>query len=382
MHVHKDMKFEEKISDIGRIFVFLQKYKCKMASKPRIKDIARLAGVSAGTVDRVLHGRGKVSETNRAAVELALRQSGYKPNLHLSSISMKKGFSLAVAVPECAEGEYWEQVRGGIMRAVGEYDSLSIDCKFFYYNQFDLFSCRRVFAELASGHWDGVIVGPTFKDETIVLANALDDSRTPYVFVDSMVDGTSPVCFFSANQYVCGYLLAKLMYQITPAGSEYVLCQARRVGDESANNTMMRKSGFMEFFRERGLENSIRRLLFSASDPSENESLVGDFFARNPKVRGGAVLSSRGGIMADYLKRHGVAGVRLVTFDLTRSNVEGLKGGGLGFVVCQRPAQQGFMAVKALMMRLVFGNSPQRENYMPLDIVTQENLEYYHEMAL
>ena len=36
--------------------------------KITIKDIAKLADVSAGTVDRVLHNRGKVSESNRKQV--------------------------------------------------------------------------------------------------------------------------------------------------------------------------------------------------------------------------------------------------------------------------------------------------------------------------
>ena len=33
-----------------------------------IKDIARMAGVSAGTVDRVLHNRGDVSPKSKAKV--------------------------------------------------------------------------------------------------------------------------------------------------------------------------------------------------------------------------------------------------------------------------------------------------------------------------
>lgn len=352
-----------------------------MASKPRIKDIAELAGVSPGTVDRVLHGRGKVSEASRLAVERVLQEVDYKPNLFLSSISMKKRFRLAVAIPECIEGEYWEQVRDGILGAIKEYDGMDIDCRFFCYNQFDLFSCRSTFSSVAREEWDAVIIGPTFKDETLVLANHLDDSHTPYVFVDSMVDGTSPMCFFSANQQVCGYLIAKLLHQITPDGSNYVLCQATRVGDESANNTMLRKTGFMEFFREHGLEGNVKRLMFSAAHPEENETLVGDFFERNPDIKGAAVLSSRGGIMANYLKGRRLEGIKLVTLDLTRINIEALRDGGLGFVICQRPAQQGFSAVKSLMMNLVFGHTMPRENFVPLDIVTKENLDYYCDAA-
>ena len=42
-----------------------------MAKKIRIKDIADIAGVSAGTVDRVLHNRGHVAEDKRIKIEAA-----------------------------------------------------------------------------------------------------------------------------------------------------------------------------------------------------------------------------------------------------------------------------------------------------------------------
>ncbi len=53
-----------------------------MAQKIRIKDIARLAGVSAGTVDRVLHNRGNVSTEARRAIEAVFREVDYRPNIH------------------------------------------------------------------------------------------------------------------------------------------------------------------------------------------------------------------------------------------------------------------------------------------------------------
>ena len=48
----------------------------------RIKDIAKMADVSVGTVDRVIHGRSGVSESSRKRVEEILKQLDYQPNLH------------------------------------------------------------------------------------------------------------------------------------------------------------------------------------------------------------------------------------------------------------------------------------------------------------
>ena len=40
----------------------------------RIKDIAKMADVSVGTVDRVIHGRSGVSESSRKRVEEIMKQ--------------------------------------------------------------------------------------------------------------------------------------------------------------------------------------------------------------------------------------------------------------------------------------------------------------------
>ncbi len=44
-----------------------------------IKDIARMAGVSAGTVDRVLHNRGDVSAASLEKVRKVLDEINYSP---------------------------------------------------------------------------------------------------------------------------------------------------------------------------------------------------------------------------------------------------------------------------------------------------------------
>ena len=55
-----------------------------------IKDIAELAGVSKGTVDRVIHKRGKVSSKALEQVNKVLDQIEYKPNPIAKSLKNNK----------------------------------------------------------------------------------------------------------------------------------------------------------------------------------------------------------------------------------------------------------------------------------------------------
>lgn len=55
-----------------------------------IKDIARMAGVSAGTVDRVLHNRGDVSPKSKAKVQKMLDEIIISPMFLLSDWLLKR----------------------------------------------------------------------------------------------------------------------------------------------------------------------------------------------------------------------------------------------------------------------------------------------------
>ena len=352
-----------------------------MSQKIRIKDIARLAGVSPGTVDRVLHNRGNVSPSARKAIDAVLEQVGYQPNMHLSGISLRRHYRIVVTFPEFKKGEYWESTYKGIMRAIRVFENINIECKFMYYNQFDLYACRSTFEQITTLEPDGVIVSPTFRDETIYLTTIFEERNIPYVYVDSAIDCTFPLAYFIADPFKCGYLIGKLLDMITPDDAEFVLFQAIRVGDASANTTILRKQGFMTYLSEHDKVRALHRLSFSVLEPERNDELIGDFFEQHPQVRGAVVLSSRGSVIASYLRKHRIDGVELISVDLTENNIREIRNGIIDFVLGQRPEQQGYMAVKTLIQYLIYGKKVRVENIMPLDIITRENLDLYNEFS-
>lgn len=83
----------------------------------RIVDIARMAGVSVATVDRVIHNRGKVSEENLARINEVLRRVDYRPNLIARSLASGRRYTLCAVMPRFAPGEYWADFEAGIARA-------------------------------------------------------------------------------------------------------------------------------------------------------------------------------------------------------------------------------------------------------------------------
>ena len=348
-----------------------------MQKKIRIKDIAVMAGVSTGTVDRVLHNRGNFSEDARRAVEKILKEVDYKPNIHVSSISLKRSYTIAVTTPQFSKGAYWESIHNGIRHALEEYENIKVNYHVFTYNQFDIFSCRETFNEISDFDMDAVIIGTTFKEETILLCKKLDDKEIPYVFVDSTIEQAKPLAFFSIDHYIVGRLIAKLITSITPPKSNIGLLQAVRTGDSSANTTILRKKGFHEYLDDHNLTNRIMRIPFSISDTKDNERNLSHFFKNNVDIPGIVVMNSRGNYIADYLASKNIKNTRIICMDLTSPNVESLKQGRMDFIIGQEPEYQGFYSMKTVLEYLIFKMPVKRNNYVQIDILTKETVDFY-----
>ncbi|MET9969793.1 LacI family DNA-binding transcriptional regulator, partial [Streptomyces sp. NPDC006356] len=70
---------------------------------PTIHDVAREAGVSRGTVSRVLNGGHYVSPTAQEAVNAAIRRTGYVVNRHARSLITGRSDSIGFLLTEPQE---------------------------------------------------------------------------------------------------------------------------------------------------------------------------------------------------------------------------------------------------------------------------------------
>ncbi len=354
-----------------------------MAKQIKIKEIAKMAGVSAGTVDRIIHNRGHVSPESQAAVEQALAETGYKYNLHTSAISLKREYSLIITIPTAVEGEYWGFVQKGIEHALEEYSDIAIDHSYAFYNQFDIFSCKSAFERIPDMKPSAVLIGATFASETRILCRRLEDAGIPYAFVDSVIEDTHPSVSYSSDQNICGRIVGRLLNLMTPRDSELAIFSTRRIGNERALNSMARMTGLHAYFKGIKSRRVIKESKVSVIEPATSRKDILDFLQKNPDVKGIAVLNSRGYILADTLAKNGINDVKVVTFDLTVNNMRCIQDGTISAIIGQRPELQGFHAVKA-MLRILLYNIKEKDAHhlMPTDIIIKENLPVYKEIFI
>ncbi|QGQ99557.1 LacI family transcriptional regulator [Paenibacillus psychroresistens] len=77
----------------------------------QLKDVAELAGVSTGSVSKVLNGYA-VSPRMKKSVELAIAELNYKPNMVARSLRTKTSNSIGVMVPYTNDPYFMEFFRG------------------------------------------------------------------------------------------------------------------------------------------------------------------------------------------------------------------------------------------------------------------------------
>jgi len=351
--------------------------------KLRIKDIAILAGVSEGTVDRVLHNRGDVSAKSREAVTKVLEEMNYSPNLLARSLASKKHYHFICLFPTFQQGEYWELVDKGFDIAAQEFMHHNVIIEKLNFNQYDTQSFANISNTLFDKNPDSVFIAPLFKNETIKLTTELSERNIPFSFIDSIIDEADFVTYYGQNSFKSGYIAAKLLFASLSEGSQIIVIRTKRKGSVS-NQTLSRHSGFMQFISDKQLDNKfeILRVELSNSDEEENLESLSRMFEIHSNIKAAITFNSKVYILASLLEKINHSEIRLIGYDLLDENVKYLEEGIVNFLIAQRPNKQAYFTVRDMCRKLIFNQEIKKINYVPIDILMKENIEDYLQFSM
>ncbi|MDR1200198.1 MAG: LacI family DNA-binding transcriptional regulator [Tannerellaceae bacterium] len=345
----------------------------------RIKDIAKLSGVSTGTVDRILHKRGKVSSEAQAKVEKVLREINYQPNLIARSLALKKNYKIITVTPLFAEGEYWAKFSEGIDKTQQELFSYNVMVERFYFNQYDKNSFDALIPQIEESGCQGVVIATLFQESVIDLATRLDRLGIPYVLVDAYIENTHCITYYGTHSYDSGYIAGRLLMEQIDKDNDIVIFRFIRKGDQSSTQVAKREEGFRAYLSEHAWRGLIHTVRIYGEKDGDNKELLTAFFNKNQQVNAGIIFNSRACLLGEYFEESGRASnFKLIGYDVLDANIKYLKSGLITHLIAQRPEVQGVNSLKALFRYLVLDMKDEPVNYMPIDILVKENITYYN----
>ena len=261
--------------------------------KIRIKDIAVLAGVSEGTVDRVLHNRGDVSIKSQEAVTRVLEEMNYSPNLFARSLASKKHYRFVCLFPAHQAGNYWEEIERGFDTAAIDFLHHNVQIEKQYFNQYDTRSYIEVWNAILLNEPDAVFIAPIFRDETLVFTNELSTRHIPFSFIDSLIEEAGFVTYYGQNSFKSGYIAAKLLLSSMTEGTQIIIGRTQRKGSVS-NQTVIRHKGFMEYIRENNLDGHLEiiNVEFNNEDEEANREILRDVFSTHSNIKAAITFNS------------------------------------------------------------------------------------------
>lgn len=343
-----------------------------------VKEIARRANVSIATVDRVIHNRRGVSDATRKKINEIIEEIGFQPNILASRLASRKINRFAVLIPNANETDYWEAPRKGIERAYNEFKQYGIQLELFLFDLNDKQSFKKQAKAVLAGEFHGVVLAPSFVDEARKFTAACELDKLPYVFINSDVPDAKALAYIGPHLFKSGCLAGQLVRYGLKHGKVLVVNISREI--DAYHHLLRKEEGFRAYIdatNKEGNHIDIAKIdITNTTDKAVGEAL-GKVMNQYPDLTAFFVTNSRVRSVAKYLRKQSATHLILVGYDLIAENIDYLKDGTIDFLIGQKPEEQGYAGVTALFQHIVMGKDVTKEQYMPIDIITSENVGFY-----
>ncbi len=334
-----------------------------------IKEIAQIAGVSRGTVDRVLNHRGSVHPETARRVEDVASSLGYRPSkAGIALAAVKRKFKIGVIVFG-TENPFFRTVLEGISEKANEL--AEYDCSVLIrLTAYDAYAQISAMEELRTQGIHGLVITPYADSMVACKINELIDQGIPVVTTNTDIEGTNRLAFVGSNYARDGQQAAGLMRLITGAqahigiitGSSQVLCHTDRI------------AGFTEVLsRCPGM--TVIDTFENHDDDFESYELTRFFLKSHPEAD--AVFFTAGGVVGGcraIMNMNRSKDLHVICFDAESTVPQLLENGLISATISQQPKRQGRLPLQLLFDHLTGGIVPADTHYVESTILIRESL--------
>ena len=344
----------------------------------RIKDIAERAGVSVGTVDRVLHHRPNVSKKALEKVNKALEEMDYKPNMYASALAYNKSYTFYCLLPKHESEAYWEEIEEGAVDCCDHRRDFGISVKFIYYKRFDVSTFRKATEECLKQVPDGVIIVPSSLDVTRAFTDKLHEQQIPFILLDSYMPDLRPLSFYGQDSFQSGYFAARMLMLLASKEKEIMLMKQMRDGNVASKQQENRETGFRHYMRDHFPDIKISVLDLPLDEQRETyDHILEQFFKEHPLVHHCITFNSKAHLVGDFLLHTNRRDIQIMGYDMVPKNEACVKEGAISFLIAQHAYRQGYSCIESLFEAIVLKKKVNPVNYMPIEILTKENVDFY-----
>jgi len=336
-----------------------------------IKEIAALAGVSRGTVDRVLNNRGSVNPTTADKIKKIAKALDYKPNrAGLVLAAQKKKLKLGVILFSL-ENPFFEDVLAGVEEKTQElagYNCLVI----IRLITSGVTKQLAAIDELVCQEVNGIALAPYNDDRIRRRINRLYESGIPVVTLNTDIENSKRIAYVGSHYRKSGETAAGLMRLSTHGevhigiltGSANILCHTERI------------AGFRDSLKLYGGAFHIVDIVENHDDEFESYEKTTKLLCDHPEIN--ALFFAAGGVYGGCrsvcaLERQ--EQIRIIAFDKVPTTRELVENGVIAATICQQPKVQGSKPLSLLFSYLTTGELPAKEfYYVAADIRIKENI--------
>lgn len=347
-----------------------------MARAVTIDDIVREAKVGKGTVDRVLHNRGYVSEKTRKKVLKCIEELGYKPNTVARMLANKRTYRIAICHHEAdTEQEFWDQLRNGIVQAQEEFGPMGIEVVEFILDLFSGDDQANAVRRIVEEGVDGLAIAAASAAPVTQVLNEAVAKGMPVVTFNTRIEQVN-VPFVGIDGLASGRTAARLVDFVSKPGSHYFVFSPYKGKAKIINE---RKEGFFENIRILRPDMVCDGTFDDADDRALLEAEARRVALAFDSAYGGGTLhvtNETVWCVAKIVDELQLAHkINIVGYDLTSSVRNYIEKGVIDATIVQNPMKQAYSSIAMICRKLLVGED-MADDYLNIDIIVKENCRF------